>query len=500
MSAVLPAAIKRATRRTLVLALMVGGGALVHAFNTDGSRWRNAQAVIQVAIPGTAPAGTSWTDAFIDAMEQWTEQSAFTFVAQRTYADPCVGYSRNASGTGFPTGGGDSSNGVDFRADVCGNDFGSNVVAITLTRLESGNLGYDHMVQSDIVFNSSLNWDVYDGAPRSSLDFRRTALHELGHVLGLGHETVAPAIMAPRISATSTLQPDDIAGADSLYGLAGDCQQRPLALNAARSGNLGTGSCRILDMFASSNDTSFVDAYRISVQTQTTLRMRMSSTALDSVLLVFKLAPLNQLEVFDDTNGTCDAAGEVTLAPGDYLLLANTYDIPLPKCPGNTGAYSLSISTSDLPLQGPARSTAAASATTEALIIGGANTGPGTPYRSSFTAQESIDVEARIYPEPAHVGSQGRLHVLAVLGDGRQFMQQANGAFVPFNGNLATLAARREGALLQAETVVIAADLQGQASGLAGQHIGVYVGYSLTAEPGVIYYGNEPIRVSIGQN
>jgi len=496
----LPAAIKRATAYTLGLTLLVGGGALVYAFNTtDGSRWRNGQAVINVGITGMAPAGVSWSSAFIDAMQQWTDQTAFTFVAEPVYVDPCAGYSRTGDGKGFPDGGGDFRNGVDFRVDVCGNDFGSNVVAITLSRLQRGNLGFDHIVQSDIVFNSSLNWDIYDGQPRSTLDFRRTALHELGHVLGLGHETDKPAIMAPRISAISTLQADDKAGADSLYGLAGDCQQRALPLNAARSGNLGTGSCRILDLLASSNDNSFVDVYRLSVQTRTTLRLRMSSAALDPVLLVFRLAPLNQLEVFDDSNGSCDAAGAITLDPGDYLLLANTYTMPF-KCGGNTGAYSLSITTSDLPLQGPARRTAAADAATEALIIGGANTGPGTPYRSNFTALESIEVQARVYPEPGHVGRQGRLHVLAVLADGRQFMQQASGAFVPFNGNLATLAARREGVLQQAETLVIASALQGQASGLAGQQIGVYVGYSVAAEPGVIFYANDPIRVSIGRN
>jgi hypothetical protein len=495
----LPAAIKRASAYTLGLTLLVGGGAWVYAFNTaDGSRWRNAQAIINVGITGTAPAGISWNTAFIDAMKQWTEQTAFTFVAEPAYVDPCVGYSRTGDGKGFPVGGGDFRNGVDFRADVCGNDFGSNVVAITLSRMQAGNLGYDHIVQSDIVFNSSVNWDIYDGQPRSMLDFRRTALHELGHVLGLGHETEKPAIMAPRISAISTLQPDDKAGADSLYGLAGNCPQRLLPLNAARSGNLGTGSCRILDLLASSNDNSFVDVYRFSVQTRTTLQLRMSSAVLDSVLLVFRLAPLNQLEVFDDTNDSCDAAGAITLDPGDYLLLANTYTTPF-KCGGNTGAYSLSITASDLPLQGPARRTAAGNPATEALIIGGANTGTGTPYRSNFTALESIDVAARVYPESGHVGRQGRLHVLAVLGDGRQFMQLANGEFVPFNGNMATLAARREGVLQQAEALAIATALQGQASGLAGQQIGVYAGYSVATEPGVIYYANDPIRVSIGQ-
>jgi len=52
------------------------------------------------------------------------------------------------------------------------------------------------------------------------MDFRRVAVHELGHALGLAHENNPniPAIMAPTISNIEKPQPDDINGVRALYG------------------------------------------------------------------------------------------------------------------------------------------------------------------------------------------------------------------------------------------------------------------------------------------
>ena len=40
-------------------------------------------------------------------------------------------------------------------------------------------------VEGDVVFNAAIDWDSYSGARRRAVDFRRVALHEFGHVLGL---------------------------------------------------------------------------------------------------------------------------------------------------------------------------------------------------------------------------------------------------------------------------------------------------------------------------
>jgi len=119
-----------------------------------------------------------------------------------------------------PQGDGNGVNNVFFANDVYGMAFDATTLAVTT----SWRRGSVH-TESDVVFNASVNWDSYGGARRSAVDFRRVALHEFGHVLGLSHpdengQTV-PAIMNSHISNTDHLISDDIAGAQALYGSGG---------------------------------------------------------------------------------------------------------------------------------------------------------------------------------------------------------------------------------------------------------------------------------------
>jgi hypothetical protein len=120
-------------------------------------------------------------------------------------------------------------NNVFWGATVYGEAWsaaGGDAVAITLYSY-TGN----QRTEADVIFNSSagIQWDSYRGALKAAgngtavHDFRRIAMHEFGHVLGLDHpdqaypvQTVA-AIMNSTESATDSLQADDIAGANSLY-------------------------------------------------------------------------------------------------------------------------------------------------------------------------------------------------------------------------------------------------------------------------------------------
>ena len=63
-----------------------------------------------------------------------------------------------------------------------------------------------------VVFNPGVNW----ATPRL---LNRTALHEIGHAIGLGHESGLRAIMHPIVTrGFDELQNDDIAGAQARYG------------------------------------------------------------------------------------------------------------------------------------------------------------------------------------------------------------------------------------------------------------------------------------------
>lgn len=67
-------------------------------------------------------------------------------------------------------------------------------------------------------FTSNVLWSYSDGGP--GYNFDRVALHEIGHLLGLGHEQDVPSIMNVYYSESLPLglQADDIAGAQFIYG------------------------------------------------------------------------------------------------------------------------------------------------------------------------------------------------------------------------------------------------------------------------------------------
>ena len=475
------------------LACIAASGVL--AFNFTGGKWSSGRSTFHVAIPGAAPSGQSWDSAFIDAMAQWTAQTDFTFDVDPTPVDPCAGLGPSNSPSGFPTGNGDFRNSAGFRTTVCGNAFGDNVLALTLTFYQQGNiLGFSNIRQTDIIFNGNFTWDIYSGPFRSAKDFGRVALHELGHALGLGHENGVAAIMASSISSLSTLQTDDLAGVSVLYGPRGNCLFSDIDLNMSVNQALQAGDCRVMDLFGGNDDPSFLDVYQFHLDEPTFLNILMQSNELDPVLIITDRSLGNQM-IFDDFNGTCDARVAQTLPAGDYLLMANTYVVP-DKCAGNVGSYSIIMTDSPLPLLGAVVNLNSNVQVAPMLYSGGAST-DGVNFRSNFSAQEFINVTAQLAPDSAHVGAPGAVYVLAILGNGKKYLKNSAGAFVPFDGKLANLVPYRRGQLAELEKITVVENLKGSGSALAGQNIKIFIGYARDTAPFDIYLNSAPLQFSI---
>ncbi len=188
----------------LLLALPVSG------FNFLSSRWPTASTSMYVAI------GEPWDSAFAAAMGFWSQGTVFQFTRISEYADPCADQNTPPL-----------RNGLKFSDTVCGDAFGENVLAVARTwSFSATGGGVGTTVMSGIVFNNKWTWNVYDGpwstgANVGVRDFRRVAVHELGHVMGLDHEDDEPTIMATSVSTGGTIvspQADDIAGINSRYG------------------------------------------------------------------------------------------------------------------------------------------------------------------------------------------------------------------------------------------------------------------------------------------
>lgn len=473
----------------LVLSIPAG----IQAYNLDGNRWPNGESTFYVNIPGVAPSGVSWNSAFEDALAQWSDLTDFSFFLNPSYADPCAGYSGMETTDGFPHGDGDGLNGVGFVADVCGNEFGAGVLAVTLTNASPGNLGFALIDQTDILFNSKFDWDIYSGPRRSEIDFNRVALHELGHAIGLEHENSITALMSSSISELDTLQADDIAGANAIYGGPGDCDILPISPNSVVQSALQEGDCSVLELYGGGLDTSFVDTYRLILEQETTLSIMMESTTLDAVLLVTDAA-LSGIEYDDDSAGTCDALINTTLPAGEYLILANTYVEPT-NCSGNTGHYTLSISDNVLPILTKASSTSGVAS--KSIFHGGATADGGITYKANFLSSDPIDVSASIQPDPEHIGKPASFYMVALLSSGQKFAKYPDGKFKQISKLSSIPAATQTSSLQPLENVALLKNLKADVLGVSNLGVSLFVGYSLNEAPGDLYFNGKPITFTI---
>ncbi len=179
------------------------------AFKLIGPKWEDGNVSFDTSFPGSNnPSGFNWGNSMREAANKWGNQvDGLNLSYSTNNGHPCAGYV-----AAFPE---DNQNASGFYTDSCGEAFGTDVIAVTLSRSFGSRYS-----ESDIVFNSNESWSVYDGSTRSSLDFRRVAVHEFGHLIGLDHEETNAAIMAPFIGSIFDPTTDDLTGARTIYSQA----------------------------------------------------------------------------------------------------------------------------------------------------------------------------------------------------------------------------------------------------------------------------------------
>ena len=190
--------------------LLVGAAVMTTtAYSTLGPKWAIQQVPYYVNPANKYMSETAALSAIQAAASNWTAQSSANIVLN--YAGRTSGSSVSANGR----------NEVFFR-DETSSMYGQTFV-----------WGSGSIIEADTVFYTGGYTLLADGVACSSgaLYLQDAATHELGHFLGLGHSSVSSSSMNPWMSACTTsfrsLDPDDLAGIESLYPAGGVTNSAP---------------------------------------------------------------------------------------------------------------------------------------------------------------------------------------------------------------------------------------------------------------------------------
>ncbi|GFP96152.1 metalloendoproteinase 1 [Phtheirospermum japonicum] len=170
-----------------------------YSFFPNRPRWPPGRTRLIYAFRPANQLSAAVRAAFRRAFDRWTEVTTLTFVETATSydgADIRIGFYAGEHGDGEPFDG----------------------VLGTLAHAFSPPVGRLHMDGEE---NWLVDGDVLNSPGVSAVDLESVAVHEIGHLLGLGHSSVEEAIMYPTISSGTRkveLASDDIMGIQELYG------------------------------------------------------------------------------------------------------------------------------------------------------------------------------------------------------------------------------------------------------------------------------------------
>ncbi|XP_059448136.1 metalloendoproteinase 2-MMP-like [Corylus avellana] len=159
-----------------------------YSFFPGNPRWPPSKYRLTYGFVSGTP--TAAINAVVQAFQAWASRTHFTFSQAPSGARPdiTVGFYSRDHGDGYP---------FDGTGGTLAHAFAPT----------DGRFHYD----------GDERWSV--GAVPGATDLITVAVHEIGHLLGLGHSSVQQAIMFPSISqgVTKGLHPDDIEGIRVLY-------------------------------------------------------------------------------------------------------------------------------------------------------------------------------------------------------------------------------------------------------------------------------------------
>ncbi|KAL2349353.1 hypothetical protein Fmac_003353 [Flemingia macrophylla] len=169
-----------------------------YSFFEGEPRWPEGTSELTYAFDPDNGLTDTVKSVFASAFSRWSEVTTISFREAESYAgaDIRIGFYSGDHGDGEPFDG----------------------VLGTLAHAFSPTNGRFHLDEAEDWVASG---DVTKASVSNAVDLESVAVHEIGHLLGLGHSSVEEAIMYPTISAKTRkvdLNEDDVLGIQELYG------------------------------------------------------------------------------------------------------------------------------------------------------------------------------------------------------------------------------------------------------------------------------------------
>jgi hypothetical protein len=296
----------------------------------EGYSWnRNRTVLMHLSLPATGGPFTDGSPSFDavaeEALNIWNQHLIhMKFASNR--------------GSILPPASGDGNTSVTMSDTIYGEDFGTGVLAVTLITPRDKTF-----VEADVIFNTAFDWDSYRGPlQQDTEDFRRVALHEFGHVLGLDHpdevgQSVA-AVMNSTITNIDTLLTDDIMGAKSIY------DSGPPFLSSNPAPNLVNLSTRA---FVGTGERNLIGGFIIQGSQPATVILRAIGNSLPALGITNALEdPLMDLH---DSTGAIIATSDDWIGSSDASTIASYHLDPTNSLESailatlNPGAYTFVV-------------------------------------------------------------------------------------------------------------------------------------------------------------
>ena len=453
------------------------------AYEITGKKWIGTRTDFYFDFTGSSPGGLSWNAAFSDALNEWNTKTPFKFNLNSSYIDPCEN---------------NGLNGVKFSEDICGQEFDEGTLAVTILKYEAQLLGPPAISEADIYINQANKIEIYDGSlkifPEAILDFRRIVLHELGHVIGLEHESDTPAIMMPSIGNLDRLQEDDIKAVENLYGGKDNCEIKTLKFGTTKN-SLSPPDCTVMQLTVGSDDDSHLDIYSFSLDKLTELEFNLKSNELETVLLVAD-EDLNYLAADTDVTNDCNASLNTELASGNYFLIVNTWNIQMKPACDITGTYELIAGYSAFEATNLGGNISLKGGISNAIFTGGITATDGQKFGNLFKSTDSVDISATISIDSYHQGRPGFIVVAAVI-DEQILLLDENGNFIDTKTRPGIIFPAIRKTLESEEQVEIIKNLVAAELGINEITVDFVVGYGLDDDPDEIFYHETPLNLTI---